>query len=420
MATLIWKGDAHSIAQATRCTLGGTIELGDVFTLAVGSKELSVAATSTSAADIAAAIVAAWNALPQTTHPEFVAIAASDAGSGALDLTAKVAGVPFSVTLSTTESGGGEADSQTFTQSTIRAASGGAFWNVAANWSTGSVPATGDDVVFQGSANSVLYGLDQSAVTLASLSIEQSYTGTIGLPRTNAGGYVEYRPQYLKIGATQIVIGRGQGAGSGRIKLDTLAVQTTIQVLDSGTPAEPDVKAVLWKGTHAGNQALVAKGSFAAANFAGEAATLAALKQGFKHNASSDSDVRLGPGCSLASCAITKLGGTLEVNSSLSSLVQSGGETIIAAGSPGVLTIQGGAVRYRSNGTYSSATISDGGELDFRQDMQPRTGTNTTLAKGGVLRDPAKTVTFTNPIAISSELADVNLDLGHTFQLQRS
>ncbi len=134
MATLIWKGDAHSIAQATRCTLGGTIELGDVFTLAVGSKELSVAATSTSAADIAAAIVAAWNALPQTTHPEFVAIAASDAGSGALDLTAKVAGVPFSVTLSTTESGGGEADSQTFTQSTIRAAIGGAFWKVAANW----------------------------------------------------------------------------------------------------------------------------------------------------------------------------------------------------------------------------------------------------------------------------------------------
>jgi hypothetical protein len=77
-------------------------------------------------------------------------------------------------------------------------------------------------------------------------------------------------------------------------------------------------------------------------------------------------------------------------------------------------------VRYKSGGTHTLATIYSGGELDFRQDLKPRTGTDTTLHKGATLRDPAQTVTFTNPIAIACELADVTLDLGNAFQLQRS
>jgi hypothetical protein len=377
-------------------------------------------AGSTSAAAVAANIVAAWNGLAAALYPEFAGITASDGGGGAVDLTAKTAGVPFTVTLATTESGGGSADDQTFTQSTTTPASGGAFWSVAANWSTLTVPAAGDDVIIQNSANPILYGLDQSAVTLGSLSIDQSFTGTIGLPRTNPGGYVEYREQYLKIGATTITIGRGDGAGSGRIKLNTLAVQTTINVLNSGSGIENGVKSILWKGTHASNTVLVNKGSFAAAHFAGETATIAALKQGYRTNVAGDADVRLGAGCTLSSCAITKLGGTLEVSSSFASLSQLGGETAILAGAPGTVVIAGGSVRYKSAGTYTSATVSGGGELDFRQDLQPRTGTNTTLHKGAALRDPAKTVTFTNPIAIQCELADVTLELGSSLNLQRS
>ena len=420
MATVIWKGDAQPVAQVTRCTVGGTIEADDVFIMTVGSKSISVVGGSTVAANVAAAIVAAWNALSATLYPEFAAIAASDAGGGDFDLVAKTAGAPFTVTLATTESGGGAADDQTFTQSTTTPPSGGAFWDVAANWSTGTVPAGGDDVIIQNSANPILHGLDQSAVTLGSLSIDQSFTGTIGLARNNAAGYVEYRDQYLKIGATTITIGRGDGAGSGRIKIDTLAVQTTFNVSNSGSAAGNGVKAILWKGTHAANSVLVNKGSFAAAHFAGETATIATLKQGYRTNVAGDSDVRLGSGCSLASCAITKLGGTLEINSDFASLTQLHGETVILAGSPGTLSIAGGSVRYRSAGTYTSATVSGGGELDFRRDLQPRTGTNTTLHKGATLRDPAQTVTFTNPIALACELADVTLELGNTFNLQRS
>jgi hypothetical protein len=420
VATLIWKGDSQPIAQVTRLSVGGTIEADDVFAITIGSKSLALTAGSTSAAAVAAAIVAAFNGLAPTQYPEFAGITAVDAGGGDIDLVAKTAGVPFAVTLSTSEAGGTAADDQTFTQNTTTPPSGGAFWSVAANWSTGAVPANGDDVIVQNSANPILYGLDQSAVTLASLVIDQSFTGTVGLPRTNAGGYVEYREQYLKIGATTITIGRGEGPGSGRIKINTLAVQTAINVIDSGNPAENGLKAILWKGTHASNAVVVNKGSFAAAQFAGETATLATLKQGYRANAAADSDVRLGAGCSLGSCAITKLGGTLEINSSFASLVQLRGETVILAGSPGALSIAGGAVRYKSGGTYTSAAIYSGGELDFRQDLQPRTGTNTTLHKGATLRDPAQTVTFANPIALACELADVTLELGNAFQLQRS
>ncbi len=420
MGTVIWKGDAQPIAQVTRCTVGGTIEANDNFTITIGSKSVTVVAGSTSASTVAANIVAAWNALNPTLYPEFAAIAASDAGGGAFDLTAKTAGVPFTITLSTTESGGGAADSQTFTQSTTVAATGGAFWNVAANWSTGAVPVTGDDVIIQNSANPILYGLDQASVTLASLTIDQSFTSTIGLPRTTAGGAVEYRPQYLQIGATTISVGQGDGAGSGRIKIDTLGVQTVVNVLNSGTPLESGVKSILWKGTHASNAVRVNKGSFAAANFAGETATIATLKEGYRTNAQGDSDIRLGPGCTLTACAITQLGGSLEINSSCLSLTQVGGETVIVAGAPATLAINGGSVRYKSSGNYTTATVGGGGELDFRQDLQSRSGTNTTLHKGGILRDPAKTVTFTNPIALTCELAEVTLDLGNTLNLQRS
>jgi trimeric autotransporter adhesin len=420
VATVIWKGDAQNVAQVTRLTVGGTIEADDVFIMTIGSKSLVVPAGSTSAAAVAANIVAAWNGLVAALYPEFAGIAASDAGGGDVDLAAKTAGVPFAVTLATTEAGGGTADDQTFMQTTGTPAAGGAFWSVAANWSTLSVPADGDDVIVQNSANPILFGLDQSAVTLNSLSIDQSFTGTIGLPRGNPGGYVEYREQYLKIGATTITIGRGDGAGSGRIKINTLAVQTAIGVLNSGSPIESGVKSVLWKGTHASNAVLVNKGSFAAAPFAGETATIAALKQGYRTNVAGDSDVRLGAGCTLSGCAITKLGGALEVSSGFASLVQLNGETAILAGAPGTMAIAGGAVRYKSAGTYTAATVSGGGELDFRQDLQPRTGTNTTLHKGAALRDPAKTVTFTNPIAIQCELAEVALDLGSTLNLQRS
>ncbi|HEX3725831.1 MAG TPA: hypothetical protein VHV08_06295 [Pirellulales bacterium] len=416
MATVVWKGDAASVAQVTVCTVGGTIDATQNFTITIGSKSLNVISGGTTATAVVVNIVAAWNALNTSAFPEFAGLVATNNLNGSFTLTG-TPGVPFTVTIATTEAGGGTSTA-TFTQSTTTAATGPAFWSEPRNWTSGTVPASGDDVVIQNSSVAIQYGLDQSAVTLASLRVDQSFTGTIGLPRTNPLGYIEYRPTYLKVEASQIVIGNGTGAGSGRIKLDTGTGQCAIDVLNSGNPADTGIRSILWKGTHASNTATINKGSFAAAPFAGESATLATLKEGFRTNVVGDCDVQLGAGCTLSS--LVKTGGTLEINSSFSSLAHSAGETTIAGGTPGAMTISGGSVRYRTSGTYTSATVSSGGELDFRQDMQARSGTNTALQSGAIFRDPAKTVTFTNPIAVACQLSEITLDLGNTFNLQRS
>lgn len=417
MATLIWKGDAAPVAQRTTCTVGGTIDAAQKFIITIGSKSLTVVGGSTTATGVVTAIVAAWQALSPAAWPEFAGISIVNNLDGSFTLVG-TAGVPFTVSLVTTEGDGSPSASETFTQTTPTAATGPAFWSEPRNWSTGAVPVNSDDVIIQNSAASILYGLNQSSVALASLTIDQSFTGTIGLPRVNAAGYVEYRGAYLQIQAAAITIGNGTGAGSGRIKLDTGAGQVALVIVNSGSPAETGIKAILWKGTHASNAITVNKGSFGAAVFAGETATIATLRQGFRGNVTGDSDVLLGAGCTLTT--LNKTGGTLEINSSFATLTHSAGETVIAAGTPASLTITGGAVRYRTAGNYTQATLASGGELDFRQDLRTRVGTNTTLRAAGVLRDPAKTVTFTNPISLQCPLSEVTLDLGHTINLQRS
>jgi len=411
VATVIWKGDAAPAAQTTVCSVGGTIEADQNFTITIGSKRLNVVAVATTATGVVVRIVDAWNALLPAAYPEFAGIAIADNLDGSFTLTG-TPGVPFIVALETTEGDGSPSGSETFTQQTTAAATGPAFWSDGNNWSTGNVPSNGDDVVIQNSSASILHGLDQQSIALNSLSIDQSYTGSIGLSLKNLAGYVEYRETYLRIQAATITVGSGSGSGSGRIKLDTGSGQCALNVHNSGSPATSGVKSILWRGTHASNTVTVNKGSFGAAVFAGETATIATLKEGFRTNVSGDSDVLLGSGCSLAT--IAKTGGSLEINSSFASLDHAAGETVIADGTPGSMTIAGGAVRYQTAGTYTQATLASGGELDFRQDLRPRTGTDTTLRAGAVLRDPA------NPIALTCRLDAVTLELGNSFNLQRS
>ena len=54
-------------------------------------------------------------------------------------------------------------------------------WSVAGNWSPSGVPASADDVILSASyVVSITAGLNQSAVTLNSLTVEQGYSGAIG------------------------------------------------------------------------------------------------------------------------------------------------------------------------------------------------------------------------------------------------
>lgn len=399
MATLRWLGRAAAVAQVTTLTVGGTVEAGDKFIVTCNGKSVTVSATTTSTATTATEIYTAINALTDSLYPEFAEFTATNATASVVTLTGDTPGVPFTVTVNTTESNGGAADTQTFVAATTTAATGPNHWDNVNNWDTGAAPTTGDTVYIENSDIDILYGLDQNAVTLAALYVRQSFTGEIGLPEVHSGGaadYPEYRDTYLKISATILTVGDGPGQGSGRIKINTGSVATTLTVNGLGTPAEQDIPAMLWKGTDATNIVRVYKGTFAAAWLGTDAANIATLNVGYQ--TAQASDVAVYCGAVTFATAISQEGGTLSLNTGVTTLTTKGGNMLVQ-GSGAITTLNnwGSRVVYRGTGTVTTLNLGIGSSMDYAQDMRGRTVTNTNVYGPVTIFDPFTTVTFTNP-----------------------
>jgi len=408
MGNVIWQGDKEAIANVQASTITGTWATDDTGTLTCAGKSVvfTVGATETIAA-VVAGLVALWNASLEGALEEVTALDASPD----ITMTADTAGTPFVFTTSEDTAGDGEignpADST--------ANSSPADWDANENWDTGTAPAAADSVYLQNTDADVKWGLGQSAVTLAVLEARQSFTGDIGLPRTNVAGthnFSEYRDAYLAIGATICRIGQGDGTGSRRLKINFGTVQTAATVYNSGTRIESDVPAVLLKGTHASNVLTVLRGDVGVAFFAGETAVIATLTVGYVRNVGNDATVYCGAGVTLTT--VNKRGGKLTVQSAVTTLTHDAGEMdVLGSATVGTLDLFGGTVYYQSSGTVTTANVSDGGHLDFSRDTQARIVTNCNLYKGGKISDPHKTVTWTNGInLVDCSLADVTLDVG--------
>lgn len=414
MATMSWVGRAAATADVWTYTVGGTVEIGDIFILTIGGKSLSVSATTTSAATTATEIATAWNALDSGLYPEFSRITAAATSGGAGTLTADDEGVPFTVSASTTESNGGAADAQTFGVSNSTVATGPNYWSNANNWSGGALPANGDTAYLQGIDVPVKYGLDQSAVTLAALYIDADFTAAVGLPEENADGgatYYEYREQYLKVGATSLVVGRGSsGQGSGLLRINTGTAQTDLLLYRTGSSEVSDVPAFWWKGTHAANTVSVLRGDLGIAVRGGEVATVVTLKVGYETGETTDSTVRVGLGVTLTTLEMQ--GGTVELQAAATTITKSGGSLEIL-GSAAYTTLNNwrGEVVYRSSGTIT--TLNTSGRVDFSRDMRARTVTSTVAYAGAEILDPQSTVTWTNGVDLQGcGMREVSLDLG--------
>ena len=399
MATHIWRGDAPAVAQVDTVQITG-YDAATTYIIMINGKTVSVPGT-TDANGTATALAAAWNA---STIPEFEEITAS-ASTDTVTLTADTAGVPFTA-VSSVSGGGGTIGAVT----NATANAGPNVW-AANNFDSGALPANGDTVIVENSSSEILYGLDQSAVTLAVLTIRQSFTGKIGLPRSNANGYVEYRETFLAISATTINVGEGEGNGSGRIKLDTGANQAALNVHNKATRAETGIACLLWKGTHADNTLNVIKGDVGVAFFGGETATVATLKVGYLSNQSGDSSVVCGSGTTLTTVEVR--GGQVELNSNVTTITQTGG-SVNLRGSATVTTwnLDGGIAYYCSSGTATLINVG-GGVLDFRRDMQARTVANLNAYQGAAIHDPFKTVTWTNGLDLHRcSPSEVTLNIG--------
>src|SRR3990167_6807992 len=259
MATPRWVGNARPVGDVWTLTPGGTIEAGDIFIVTINSKSVSVVATNTPVAITCDDLVAALIALGSDDYPEFAEYTFADATT-AVTVTANTTGIPGTITVSTTETGGGAADLQTFVATHTTTGTGPNDWGNTANWSTGAIPVSTDDVTIENSDVDVLYGIDVNAVELTSLTILNTFTGKIGLPRRNANGYFEYRETYLKVSATTLNIGQGPGNGSGRLKINVGSVACTCSIFGSGRPAEQGIESILFVGTSASNVLNITEG----------------------------------------------------------------------------------------------------------------------------------------------------------------
>lgn len=411
MATNVWKGGAAAVAQVDIIT-PAVVEIGDIFTITINGKSVSVTATAATVANVCTLMTAAFNA---STEPEFAEITAADETTH-ITLTSDTAGVPFTAT--STETDGGGADTQTFIRTASVVNSGPNDANVTSNWSDSSLPADDDDVVFENSAVSCLYNLDVTdALTLVAKS---TFTGHLGLPRNNANGYVEYRATAYNIGTavTTITVGEGDGAGSGCINLDVgnAAGALVINVYKTANRATTNVPSLLLTtGTSAVSTTMtVNRGDVGVAVNAGETAVITTLKMGYISQVRTDAKVTLGSGVTPLT-TITKNGGDLLCDAAIVTLMQAAGTTTIgAAATLTTGTLKGGTLYYNSSGTATTIIVAGGATLDFRQNARSRTVTNTSIYQGGKIYDPAQTVDFSaNGIDVSyCGLADVTLDLG--------
>jgi hypothetical protein len=304
--------------------------------------------------------------------------------------TAATAGVPFgppTVSVTGTVTVG--------SVTTPTASAGPNHWNTASNWTLNAVPVSTDDVDLMDCTIDILYGLDQSGVTLNSLNIYSTFTGKIGLPTNNPLGYVEYLDTYLKIGATTMQVGLGLGSGSSMLKINNVTIQTTLTVFSTGTPATTGAPALWWIGTHASN-IVNALGGYI--GLAWEQGTVATLDKLFIGSGSVPPTVFSGPGVTLGTG--TTQGGSLRLQGGATTIEQVGG-TVTTEGNAtcNITTYKLKKGNFVWNAPGAITFEANGSVVDLTQDPRPKTITNGTFYHGSELRDPNKRSTWSNPLS---------------------
>lgn len=168
---------------------------------------------------------------------------------------------------------------QSVSVSAVTGSSGPNHWDTAANWLPSGVPVNSDTVRFEFGSVDCLYGLDQSSVTLGDLHFGSAYTGSVGLPRLNSNGYVEYRVRDLTIHCPSILIGHSEGPGSGKIQLNTLNTVAALEIRNTGGSRESGVPAVTWYGDHASNSIKLLNGDLGVAIWSDQTAQINTVQQ---------------------------------------------------------------------------------------------------------------------------------------------
>lgn len=407
--TAVFTGNAPAVAQVNTIT-PASVTVGNIFTITINGKTVNYTSTGGTVADVTAGLVAALNSVSVPPSPEFSEVTWTD-NTTTITGKSKVAGVPFTQT-SSAATGAGSAG-MTLVTSTTTASSGPNDWAIAKNWSTGSVPGTGDAVTFENSNISVLWNLSQNfAFTV--FTVNPSYTGDIGLPEYNPIGYREYRTTYFTPATITTLNYSGTGS-RGKIK----NVDGTANVSGTGQSKEAGVPSLLLTGIQPSSNVNITKGSVGISFFQGETSTADNVRIGYLTNAETDSNVTFGTGLTVTNVFMT--GGALSTKCGISAVTISGPGTITQTNnSIATLTNYAGKA-YFLNSAVCVAYIGGSGSLvDFSRSVTPKTVTDCTITKGAALLDPGGIVTFTNGIIFDNcRLNDVTLDVGFNFTFNK-
>jgi len=405
---IYWLGTATKTAQVADATFATY----DVTT----TRRITIGNTYIEAADSGGTLTAALTALAvllnASTHPYFSTITWSSTATKIIG-TADVAGVPFVFLASV--SGGTGTVSNTFTITTAN--SGPCDWSVAANWSGGAVPVDTDEVIIRDSDVNISWGLSQSAVELAKLIIEQSYTGKIGLDWTQfiitADGETaettypktEYRTTYLTLqAATVCEIGQDTSAGSPtgsprlNINLGTDPSTTTIfntaaTSAESGRPCVRllcnDAATVVYVRSAPGGVGI-------AMDAPGETSTLAKVSV---IDTSGGSLVYVGRGVTITTFEQNGGNNILQAAGTITTVKVNGG-TLVSEGDYTITTVTMLGGTFHSNNiktggnAITAATLNDG-TLDGLQSNEARTWATVVTTDRGTLSLDGSVVTIT-------------------------
>lgn len=311
MATKYWVGGAPAAtSHVVRFT--PTVSGTNAFTITAGNYSLTVTPSVGNATTLCSEMLTALGGatVPVMLRSGGGEVTWTNAGTY-LEATSASAGGWFKFTASAT--GGDSWAIATQTEST-----GPNILTDPKNWSSGTIPGSGDTLVFHRTNAQILYDLDAWASTTFAAVYFDAFSGLLGLPYKNTSGYAEYRPRYFKCGMTACTVGlvNGLGVNSGLVRLDTSNIQTNLKVMGGGTPTENGVEAVVWKGTHAANVVTALRGTLGIATERGDAATVATLNVGYIDSPSADVICNVGPNVTLTT--INAYGGLLGLHSSWS------------------------------------------------------------------------------------------------------
>lgn len=262
-------------------------------------------------------------------------------------------------------------------------------WDTAANWSPSGVPEDDDNVTLKNSSQDIDEGLDQSAVRLAVLNIEQSYTGKI----------TDTDDAFLQISADEINIGLNTGVGSPtgsqkiKLALGTNASGEDVPIVNVFNTGTPDPSTYLPAVELTGEFNLnVRKGSVGGALGIGETATIAELRTSYVTNKETDVSLTLGSGVTLIDFIQT--GGTNVIRCGVTTLeVILGTLTSEGSGAIGTVDMNGGVFKPHSTGTITTMNL-DSGHANFLGSTSERTVTTLNISGDGQLSVNPELVTI--------------------------